>query len=107
MIVSSVYGRRPASVAFAFRTDGDFLLPVKSKCARLEARALLRLPLVVRPGGTIKIRPVSLLALEQRLRVEVTGGHELGFGEQVLHFERFVYKRGRRLRLWQERCVRR
>src|SRR5215207_4741500 len=78
-----IYGRRPTQTLLTFGADRHFVVPVDGEGRGLEATLLAGLPLVVWPCWAEEIHSVVLLALCQKLGVQVAGVHQLDFREQV------------------------
>ncbi len=86
--------RRPADAGAPLRADGAFPVPVDPEIGGGAAGALARLPVVVAARRPQEFDPVLDLARHQPFRVEESGVHEVGPGQQVAPLERGMDDRG-------------
>src|SRR5215207_8555717 len=84
--VLPVYGRRPAYALLVLRAGRHLIVPVDGERRSLKAGLFAGLPLVVRACWSVEIDSVVLLALRQKLGIQVAGVYELSLGEQISPF---------------------
>src|SRR5215203_1650204 len=86
VIAAVVYKGCPLDALLSFGAGGLLALPIDLEVLHAETLLCASLPTVVRAGGSVEIHPVVLLALGQKLGVEVASVHKLGLWQQTLLF---------------------
>lgn len=74
----------------ALRTGCTLVLPINGKLGSIESRSFACLPLVIWSGWADELDAKLLVTIDQQLRIELPGIHDMPLGQEIPVFERLV-----------------